>query len=140
MTITAVNNFDVITGDMGDVYLNTNTRENIYTHSGTDFELVGIMTERNLLGVVRELYGLPTSGNRGHAHLSHNLRAMIFKPTRSEPDLWIMGREGGYDYIGKHTNYVLIIAANPMSIFNKLKETNIMKDFGPPKVHLGCDY
>ena len=55
MTITAVNNSDVITGDMGDVYLNTNTKENIYTHSGTDFELVGIMTERNLLGVVKEL-------------------------------------------------------------------------------------
>ena len=65
---------------------------------------------------------------------------MGFKPTRFEPDVWIRGRKGGYDYIGTHTNDVLVVAVDPTSIFDKLKETDTIKTFGLTKVHLGCDY
>ena len=74
------------------------------------------------------------------AHLSQTLREMGFKPTHFDPDVWIRGREGGYDYIGTHTNDVLVVALDPTSIFEKFKETYTIKKFGPPKVHLGCDY
>ena len=47
---------------------------------------------------------------------------------------------GGYDYIGTHTNDVLVLAVKPTYILDKLKEIYTIKDFGPPKVHLGCDY
>ena len=90
--------------------------------------------------MVKALYGLPTSGNRWNAHLSQTLREMGFKPTHFDPDVWIRGREGGYDYIGTHTNDVLVVALDPTSIFEKFKETYTIKKFGPPKVHLGCDY
>ena len=69
MTIAAANNLDVMTGDIGNAYLNTNTKENIYTRAWPEFEVVGIMAEGNLLEVIEVLYGLPTSGNRWHAHL-----------------------------------------------------------------------
>ena len=36
-----------------------------------EFEVVGIMAEGNLLELIKALYGLPISGNRWHAHLSH---------------------------------------------------------------------
>ena len=140
MKILAENNLDVMTGDIGNAYLNTNTQENIYTHAGTEFELVGIMSEGNLLEVIKALYGLPTSRNRWHAHLSHNLREMGLKPTRFDPYVWIRGREGGYDYTGMHTNDVLIVSVEPTSTFDKLKETYTIKAFGLPKVHIGCDY
>ena len=140
MKIAAANNLDVITGDICNSYLNTNTQENIYTDAGTDYELVGVIVEENFLKVIKALYGLPTSGNIWHAHLSHNLKEMGFKPTRFDPDVWIRGREVGYNYTGTHTNDVLVVAVNTTSIFEKLNETYTIKAFVPPKVHLGCDY
>ena len=63
-----------------------------------------------------------------------------FKPTRLDPDFWIRGREGRYDYIGTHTDNVLVIAVDPTYIFEKLKKTYKIKSFGPSVVHLGCNY
>ena len=90
--------------------------------------------------VVKLIYGLPTSRNMLHAHLLHTLRAMIFKPGRLDPDFWIRGSKVGYDYIGKYTNDVLVVAVKPTSVFNKLNDTYTIKSFVPPKGHLGCDY
>ena len=56
---------------------------------------MGIMAEGTFLEVVKVLYGFPTSGNRWRAQLSHTLRAMSFKPTFLNTDVWIKGREGG---------------------------------------------
>ena len=94
----------------------------------------------NLLEAIKALYGLPTSRIRWHAHLSHTFREMGFKPTRFDPDVCIRGRNGGYDYIGTHTDDILVVAVDPTSIFENLKETYIIKAFSPPVVHLGCDY
>ena len=90
--------------------------------------------------VIKDLYGLPTSGKRWHAHLSHTLREMGFKPTRFDPDVCIRWRRGDYNYTRTHTNDVLVVAVKPTSIFDNSKETYKIKDFGPLKVHLGCDY
>ena len=97
------------------------------------------MDEGTLLEVVKVLYGLPTSGNMWHSHLSHTLRVIVFKPTRFYPYVWIRGREGGYDYIGAHTDDVLVLAVKPTYIFNKLKKMYTIKAFIPLKVHLSCD-
>ena len=90
--------------------------------------------------VVKALYGLPTSENMLNVNSSHNLRVMIFNPTRFDPYVWIRGPEGGHYFIGTHADNDLVVAVKPTSIFNKLKETYTIKAFGPPKVHLGCDY
>ena len=65
---------------------------------------------------------------------------MGFKPTRFDPDIWIRGHKGGYDYIGTYTDNVLVVAVNPTYIFDKLKETYKIKVFGPLKFHIGYDY
>ena len=65
---------------------------------------------------------------------------MVYKPTRFDPYVWIRGSEVGYNYIGTHTNDVLVVAVDPTSTFKELKETYTVKAFGPSKVHLGCDY
>ena len=98
------------------------------------------MDEGNFLEIINALYGLLTSGNKWRAHLLHTLRVMGFKPTCFDPDVCIRGREGGYNYIIIHTNDVLVVAVDPTPIFDKLKETYKIKAFGPPTVHLGCDY
>ena len=102
----------------------TPTHKQIFTnYTGIRFELVGIKTEGTLLEVIKALYGLPTYSKRWHANLSNTLREMGFKPTCFDLDVWITGREGGYNYIRTHANYVLLIAVNPTSIFGKLNET-----------------
>ena len=65
---------------------------------------------------------------------------MSFKPTPFDPDVWIRGREGGYDYIVTHTDDVLLMDVDPNPIFEMLKETYKIKAFGPPVVHFGCNY
>ena len=107
-----------MTGDIGNAYLNSNTEKNIYSCAGAKFELVGIVAKGTLLEVFKAIYRLPTCKSRWYAQLSHTLRAMGFMPTPFDPDVWIRGREGGYDYIRTHTNDVLIVAVKPTSIFN----------------------
>ena len=88
------------------------------------------MPEGILLKLVKALYGLPTIGNRWHAHLSQTLREMGFKPNRFDSDVWIRGCEGGYYYIGIRTDDVLVVAKNPTRIFDNLKETYTINKFG----------
>ena len=86
------------------------------------------MAKGILLKVVKALNGLPTIGNRWHAQLLHTWREMNFKPTNFDLEVWNRERVGGYNYIGTHTDDVLIVAVNPTSIFNKLKDTYTIKD------------
>ena len=65
---------------------------------------------------------------------------MGLKPTCFDLYVWIKGRERGYNYTGTHIDDVIVVAFDPTSIFEKLKETYTIKSFGPPKVHLGCDF
>ena len=90
--------------------------------------------------VIKALYALTTSGNRWHDNLSFTLREIGFKLTRFDLDIWIRGREGGYDYIGTHTDDVLVVAIKSTSIFENLKYTYTIKAFGLPVVHIGCNY
>ena len=80
------------------------------------------MTEGTSLELIKVIYGLPTIGNRWYRNLLHTLREMGFRLTHSDPYVCIRGHEGGYEYVGTHINDVLIVAVNPTSIFNKLKE------------------
>ena len=128
-----------MTGDIGNAYLNVEIEEKIYTRAGAEFDAVGLMPEGALLEVVKALYGLPTSGNRWHAHLPHTWREMSLKMTRFDTDVWIRGREGGYDYIGTHTDDVLVVAVDPNSMFENLKETYTIEAFGTPVVHFECN-
>ena len=74
MTIVSPNSLDVMTGDIGNAYLNANTKEKINARAGTEFEVVGIMAEGKFLEVIKALYGVPTTGNRRHAHVSYTWR------------------------------------------------------------------
>ena len=98
------------------------------------------MAEGNFLEVVKAIYGLTNIGNMWHTHSLNTVRATNFKPTNFDVDVWIRGLKGGYNYIYTHTDDVLAIAVNPTYIFNKMNETYKIKAFGPPTIHIGCDY
>ena len=81
MTIAAANNLDVMVREIDNAYLRVDTEGKVYTRVGAEFEAVGLMPEGTLLELKKALYGLPTIGNRWHAHLLQTLREMGFKPT-----------------------------------------------------------
>ena len=96
MAITAVNDIEVMAGEIGNAYHNLNNEGKMYTCAGAKFKLIGITTEGTLLEVVKVLCGLITIGNRWHANLPHTLRVMGFKPTKFDPDFCIRGAGVGY--------------------------------------------
>ena len=65
---------------------------------------------------------------------------MGFTPTCFDPDVWIRGHNSGYDYIGTHTDDVLVVAKHPTRVFEKFQKTYTIKKFVPPLHHLGCNY
>ena len=98
------------------------------------------MDNGTLLEGIKALYVFPTSGNTRHTNLLHTLRGMNLNLTSFDPNFWIKGREGGYNYIGAPNDDLLVISKDPPYIFEKMKEIYMIKVFGAPKVHLGCGY
>ena len=65
---------------------------------------------------------------------------IVFKLNRFYPNVWTKRYEDDFDHTGIHTNYILVIFANPNYISEKFMEVYMFKYFGTAKIHLGCDY
>jgi hypothetical protein len=72
--------------------------------------------------------------------LSDNLRVMGFKPTRFDPDVWLRLRDDKacyYDYIGTHTDGLMIVAQDASHHMSTVRDKYIVKGGGPPSFKLG---
>ena len=65
---------------------------------------------------------------------------MGFSLTRFNTDFWITVLKCGYDYIGTHTDNLIVFALNLSHIFEEQRKTYMIKDCGVPKLHLGFSY
>jgi len=143
MLVAHANSLQVTTGDIRNAYLYATSDMKTAVELGEEFNEYDKKIKVNTIATVEKaLYGLPTSANRWHAHLSDNLRAMGFKPSRFDSDIWLKLRDNkaGYDYIGTHTDDLMIVADDADTLMAKIRETYIVKGGGPPTFHLGCDY
>jgi len=92
---------ECLAGDGGNVYLNAETKEKIFTKCGLEFgpEMV------NRIAIIQKgLYGLKSSSNRWHSHFAMTIHQMGFTPSRYDPDLRYKLRVDGegYDYTLQH--------------------------------------
>jgi len=128
-----------LAGDVGNAYLNAETKEKVYVVCGKEF---GPELEGRLAIVRKGLYGLKTSGNRWHAHFANTLHSMGFSPTRFDPDVWLRMRddESGYDYISTYVDDFLITAKNPWPFMGQLQAVYKIKDPSSPTTYLGALY
>jgi hypothetical protein len=113
MLIATANNLRVITGNIGDAYLYAKSDLNTAIAPGKEFNVFDSKIQEHTIAVVEKArYGLPPSANRWHAHVSDNLTAMGFKPTRFDPNIWLRLRDekAGYNYISTHTDDLMIVA------------------------------
>jgi hypothetical protein len=85
-TIAALNDLDILAGDIQNAYLNAETKERCYTTAGLKF---GADNEGRPVLIVRALYGLRSSGARFRDHMAATLRDAGFTSCLADPDIWM---------------------------------------------------
>jgi hypothetical protein len=143
MLIASRNNYKVLTGDIKNAYLYAKNKLKVYVRLGKEFNVYDENIKVGQLAIVEQnLYGIATASSQWHAHLSDTLLTMGFRPTRFDPDVWMRrGAKGeGYDYIGTHTDDLLVVAKKPEEILTELQKKYTINGIGEPSFHLGCDY
>jgi hypothetical protein len=142
-TIAALNNLDLIMGDIGQAYLHAKTKEKVWFLAENEF---GPRAGRQVM-VVRALYGLSGSGNAWRAKLADTLRnQMGYHSSLADPDVWMKKQtratgESYYSYILVYVDDLLLIHENPMQDMEIIKSHYPVtpKSIGPPKVYLGAN-
>ena len=131
-------NKEVLTGDIGNAFIQSNTKEKIYTRFGDEFgDLKGCLAI-----IVRALYGLTTSAERFRSRFANLLRTMGFKSCRYDRDLWMIPcpTGNGYDYICTHLDDFKIVADDPHHYLAQISGALFVKSQGPRSYYLGNNY
>jgi hypothetical protein len=112
---------ECLAGDIGNVYLNADTKEKIFIHCGPEF---GPVLEGWIAILQKASYGLKSSGNRWHDHFAKTLYCLGFEPTRYDNDVWIKLRPDGvgYDYICTYVDDFLIVAKDAWYFMRELQK------------------
>lgn len=140
--IAALNDMELLAGDIANAYLNAPCREKVYTVCGPEF---GSMQGR-IARIVRALYGLKSSGAAWRAHLASTLSDIGFQPSRGDRDVWLRPavKEDGtryYEYVLVYTDDLLVISKKPKEVMDKLGTYYVIKpdSIKKPDKFLGSD-
>ena len=111
LTIAALNNLEVMTGDILNAYLTAPCAEKIWTICGPEF---GPEDEGKRAFIVRALYGLAASGQSFRNHLAACMKHLGYKSCLADPDVWMRPNEHPngdkiYEYILLYVDDVLAI-------------------------------
>ena len=142
MTIADHMGYSVKVGDINTAYLCATTKEKIYTIGGIAFVKLGHAQKVDDVGIAsRAQYGLGTSGFEWYMMLAEQLRALGYRRSRGDPDVWM--RENGeshYDYIGTYTDDIMIVSMDTVKVAKELEQWYTFKGIEAPVHHLGVDY
>ena len=140
--IAALNDLDVCACDIGNAYLNANCREKLWTIAGAEF---GPEDKGKVMIIARALYGLKSSGAAWRAKLAETLDSLGYKPTQSDPDVWLKkavkpNGDEYYKYMLVYVDDVLHLAHDPLEDMKRLNQVYRLKEgFGPPDRYLGAN-
>ena len=136
--IAELNGLETWATDIGNAYLEAETLEKVYINAGPEFG----DREGHTLVIFKALYGLRSSGLRWHERFADCLHDMGFKPSKSEPDIWMRKNGNVYEYIAVYVDDLAIAAKDPKSIIAILTDKHKfkLKGTGPITYHLGCDF
>ena len=142
--LAALNDVDILSGDIGNAYLNAYTQEKIYYRAGLEW---GVHMQGTVCVIVRALYGLKTSANAWRNHLCTTLKGMQFQFSLADNDVWLRKdtKPDGtsyYSYILVYVDDILIISHDPSRYMKLLTEKYYVKEdsIGPPKIYLGSTF
>jgi len=126
LTLAALNDLELLSGDIENAYLSAPCREKVWLRAGPEF---GELEGRTLI-VQKALYGLKSSGAAFRSFLAETLDDIGFKSSIADPDVWMRAAtkpdgEAYYEYILCYVDDILCIshdAERPMKqIGNTMK-------------------
>ena len=138
----ALNDLDILSGDVAAAYLNAPAGEKVYFRCGPEF---GQLEGR--LGILtKALYGLKTSARAWRMHLGQVLELeMHFEACKADPDVWMRKatKEDGteyYEFLLVYTDDILIVSHRPREAMSQLDQNFLVKSdsIGSPTTYLGA--
>ncbi len=141
LTIAALNELEVMAGDIQNAYLTAPCKEKITITRGPEFgEDKGKTAE-----IVRALYGLKSSGAAYGEHLANCLTYLGFQTCLADNDVWIKAQtkpDGTeyYAYILVYVDDILVIHHDAKKILSQIDYFFRMKpeSMGDPDIYFGC--
>ncbi len=85
LMIAALNDLDILAADVGNAYLNAETKEKVYAIAGPEFG----SKQGQAVIITRALYGLKSSGAAWRAHFAESLHQLGFTSSLADPDVWM---------------------------------------------------
>ena len=122
LTVAALNDLDILGCDIQNAYISAPCREKIYTIAGPEF---GSENGKTMI-VTKALYGLKSSGAAFRSMLANCIYDMGFRPTKSDPDVWIKASQKAdgfkyYEMILCYVDDVISIGEFPMKAIEGIK-------------------
>jgi len=111
-----LNHLETWATDIGNAYLEAETREKVYIIAGPEFDEL----EGHVLVICRALYSLHTSGLCWLECFANCLCEMGFTPSKAEPDIWLCPNCSKYEYIAVYVDDMAIAAEDPKKIVDIL--------------------
>ena len=147
VTLAALNDLDILSGDIGNAYLNAQPREKCHVKI-TDDLLFGPSAIGKTALIVRALYGMKSSGAAWRDTIASFLKYdMKFDMCLADNDIWYKAdvKEDGskyYTYICIYVDDILICSERPGKYMNELGVAFMLKpdSVGEPSVYLGADF
>ena len=137
----ALNDLDILSGDVAAVYLNAPASEKVYFQCGTEFGHL----EGRLAVLTKVLYGLKTSTRAWQMHLAQVLELeMHFEMCEADADIWLRkaAKPDGseyYELLLVYTDDILIVSHRPREVMMQLDQNFLVKkdSIEKPKTYLG---
>ena len=139
----ALNDLDILAGDIQNAFLSAPTKERIFFYSGDEW---GKDKDRVVV-VVRALYGLKSSALQFRNHLANTLGNWLgFKSSLADPDLWMKPETDSqgfkyYSYILVYVDDLLIIDKQPSRYMKMVQSDFTVKQdsIKRPTTYLGAE-
>ena len=143
LLIAALNDLDILAGDIQNAFLSAPTKERIYFHAGDEWKA----DKGRVVIVVRALYGLKSSALQFRNFLANTLGNHLgFRSSLADPDVWYKAETKAngfkyYSYILVYVDDLLIIDQAPARYMKMIQNNFTLKpdSIEIPKMYLGAE-
>ena len=120
-----LNKLEVWGADIGNVYFETKTKEQLYIVAGPEFEEL----EGHILVIYKALYGFTSSGLRWSQKIHDIMFDMGFSPSKADPCVWLRKAKCAtkYEYVVIYVDDLLIACDCASDFIHTLKRKHNLK-------------
>ena len=139
LLITKANNLQMSTGDVGNSCLSTNVGESAHFYAKEEWG----DKNSHVLETTNASHGLKTSTWQWSLCLGNALREMGFKPSQTDPDLWmkLYPHHSSYDWIGTFVDELIMVSKEPLQCSEVLaRKLNLRNATHSPSFFLGTNW